>query len=154
MNRVPLAGGLAALVLGAAWLSLRPLPPGEPAPSVPLDAGRSGPAVPRAPAPELARNPFEYRIARDPAPEAAPIPTTPTPEPTPPPEAAEPTGPRLVGFIESGGQDRVVLSVDGEVSVAAVGEEVAGVRVVAIAPDQSVTLQGPDGARRVLLSGD
>jgi hypothetical protein len=70
---------------------------------------------------------------------------TPSPQPSPPPAPAV----KLVGLVSKAGRPQAALSIEGEVWVAGVGDEVGGYTVLSL-DDTAVRLRGPDGAEIVL----
>jgi hypothetical protein len=70
---------------------------------------------------------------------------TPSPEPSVPPTPAV----KLVGLVSKAGRPHAALSIEGEVWVAGVGDEVAGYTVLSL-DDTAVRLRGPDGTDIVL----
>jgi hypothetical protein len=56
----------------------------------------------------------------------------------------------LVGLVRQAGEVRAALSIEGQVEIAAVGDEVSGYRVLSIDDESSVRLRGPDGVERTI----
>lgn len=141
--RAPAAAAVLAL---AAVVLTRGAGPeiGTPATSPRLDPAGADQPVPSS---ELKRNPFEY--AGPPAAaaqeRARPAPALGAVAPSTFPDAV-----RVVGFLRRGGELRAVLSVDGDVLLAATGEIVAGYRVLALDEESGVRLLAPDGSERRL----
>jgi hypothetical protein len=113
------------------------------APPVPLAAGEKAPARdlfhyadrPVPPAPALL----------GPRPRVPAVVASPSPEPSPPP----PPPVKLVGLVTKAGRLQAALSIEGEVWVAGVGDEVGGYTVLSV-DDTAVRLRGPEGAELVL----
>jgi hypothetical protein len=107
---------------------------------------QNGPPPP--PAPDPSRNPFLYGGLVEPEeepvrePRRAPVAT---PAPTPSPASV-----RLVGLVGQGGQLRAALAIEGDVLVAAAGEDAGGYHVLSVDPDAGVRLRTPDGVELVL----
>src|SRR5262249_49604707 len=118
------------------------------------DASRAAPspAPLSAEDPPLVRDLFRYadRPVASAAPSFVPRPrvpavvASPSPEPSPPPPAV-----KLVGLVSKAGRAQAALSIEGEVWVAGVGDEVGGYTVLSL-DDSAVRLRGPDGAEIVL----
>jgi len=66
--------------------------------------------------------------------------------PTPPPTLAV----RLVGLLSKGGTLQAALSIDGDVWVAGLGEEVGGYTVLSLDEESGIRLRDPDGGEIVL----
>jgi hypothetical protein len=125
-----------------------------PSAGAPATPGREE-ASPRPPPTEEptavpARDVFRYADA----PSAAPHPLRPAARVTAPPTSEPPPPPtppvRLVGLLSKAGTLQAALSIDGEVWVAGLGEEVDGYTILSLDEQGGVRLRGPDGGEIVL----
>jgi hypothetical protein len=131
---------------GAAPTPKAPFEVARPRDTDPTASGR-----PAAEAPPLSRDPFEYVDERSsplPGPEEdsrrirdRPAISLPSPSPDPV---------HLVGLLRRDGALMAALSIGGQVEVVAVGDEVAGYRVLSIDEDAGARLRGPDGLDRTV----
>lgn len=161
MNRTRIVVSVAALALAGALL-LRAPGPGVSAPTARPERPRPRmPAAPASSAPSVAapvRDVFRYSDPDDgggaePSSGAgedltvlAPPPAL---EPAAPPSAA-PEGPRLVGIVRQAGALKAVVSVEGEVVVARVGERAGPYVVASVDEDEGVRLVDEAGTAVVL----
>lgn len=150
-SRTGLLTALACVVLAVALAfgltRAAPPAPAAPPPAVPAPA----PARPLAAAegdPRQLRDVFRFADQAA-APPPAAGPGTRRLQPSPPATATPPPGPRLVGLLRRPGGLVAVLSLDGEVELAAAGQTAAGVTVLAVGED-GVRVRRPDGSEETL----
>jgi ribonuclease E len=142
-----------AVVCAVAWTP-RPRAETPPAAAVQRAAAPAQPSPAATDRPDALpdRNVFEFV---EPAP-VAPAPPPLAPLMVPPPLAPSVTEPaasepiRLVGFVKKGGALRAALSLDGSVSVLAVGDEAGGYSVLSVDEDAGVMVRTPDGSELLL----
>jgi len=118
---------------------------------VPNNTPLTLPAV-AAESPLLQRNPFRYVDERRSLPGGALGGTRASPlvSPLTSPQLPSPAPVSLVGLVRQAGEVRAALSIEGQVEIAAVGDEVSGYRVLSIDDESSVRLRGPDGVERTI----
>jgi len=146
--------GSAALALwlarqGGQQAAARPSPasvaPAEPA------LAASSLAAPRS---VFKRDPFRFADEQQPAPALNADPELRQgPTPAPALKAPEPRV-RLVGFVRHSGRVKVALAIDGQLVVAAAGEQAERYQVLAIDEEGGVRLRAPDGQELVLRPPD
>jgi hypothetical protein len=140
-----------AVVCAVAWT---PRPRAETPPSPPVRSSAPTPPAENSggrPDPLPERNVFEFVDPRPVAPAPVALPPLMVPPPLAPLALAPSSEPiRLVGFVRRGGTLRAALSIEGSVSVLAVGEAAGGYSLVSLDEDAGVTLRTPDGAELLL----
>jgi hypothetical protein len=144
-GRRALVAALAVVAVGLLvleWPSTRPdaMAPERDGPRRTERAPRPLPSFAAPPVPS--RNPFQYADGA-----AAPPPTVPVGVPSAPQKAAPvppAAGPKALGLVRRAGTVRVLLWVGGQTALVSPGEELSGVKVLAIEADR-VRIQAADG---------
>lgn len=122
----------------------------DPGPPPNASSRPSAPAAVTAPDPGSLRDVFRFgdRLAAEAAVDGVPETRV---DPVARLAPAEPPGPRLVGLVRRSGRLLAAFAVDGSIELAAEGDSIAGLTVLAIGDDGVRVRRGQDGSEATLL---